>query len=114
LKSFLEKVQKYGLGMGIERVPISMVESDNVDNLVAIEGNEEVPLHDYWKDGLIQHEMGLKQVADLVKFTVDQGFIFDSPGVNLLIFSSESFYYFCDGKTKKIRILMSIASHIEM
>jgi hypothetical protein len=78
LESFLEEVQKYGkygLGMGIESVPISMVESDNVDDLDAIEGNEEVPLHNYWKVGLIQHEMGLKRVADLVKFTVDQGFI---------------------------------------
>lgn len=71
----MQKYGKYGLGMGIESVPISMVESENVDDLDAIEGDEEVPLHNYWKVGLIQHERGLKRVADIVKFTVDQGFI---------------------------------------
>ncbi|XP_065337296.1 uncharacterized protein LOC135937889 [Cloeon dipterum] len=75
---FLKEIQtlgKYGLGMGIESVPLSMVESENVNDLDAIEGTEEVPLHNYWKVDFIQHEAGLRRVADLVKFTVDQRFI---------------------------------------
>ncbi|XP_059486393.1 uncharacterized protein LOC132203001 isoform X1 [Neocloeon triangulifer] len=77
-EDFLKEVKKYGrygLGMGIESVPLSMVESENVNDLDAIEGSEEVPLHNYWKVDFIQHHAGRQRVADLVKFTVDQGFI---------------------------------------
>lgn len=76
--AFKQEVQKYGkfgLGMGIESVPISMMTSDSVADLDSLPGDQEFPLETFWKIPLIDSKEGRLRVADLVKFSVEQGYI---------------------------------------
>lgn len=66
---------RFGVGMGMESVPMSILPDDQVADLDAMVGDAPVPLADVWKIAPIEDAAGRRRLADIFRHAIDQGYL---------------------------------------
>lgn len=74
LKSEMRDFAKFGCGMAIESLPLSMMEDDEVADLDQITGDNPI-LTDVWKISPIPEKKKRLRIADAFKHAIDSGYI---------------------------------------
>jgi hypothetical protein len=70
LKSFA----RFGVGMGIESIPFSIMDDNEVD-MDSIKGDQATPITEVWKLKPIESQEGRKRLADIFKHALDMGYL---------------------------------------
>jgi hypothetical protein len=71
LKSF----GRFGVGMGIESIPFSVMDDSDTADLDEITGDEAIPITDIWVLKAPQKEEDQRRLADIFKHAVDRGYL---------------------------------------
>ncbi|XP_063704718.1 uncharacterized protein LOC134834102 [Culicoides brevitarsis] len=77
-EALLEEMQQracFGVGMGIESIPFSVLEDDEAGDMDAIEGDEAVDVTTVWILKPIKNKEGRQRLADMFKHAVQMGYI---------------------------------------
>lgn len=75
LQAELKESARFGVGMGMESLPLSMQEDDEISDLNALESEVAVPLTDIWKIDLIQSQSKRQRLSDIFKHAIDMGYL---------------------------------------
>ncbi|KAH8416757.1 hypothetical protein KR222_003286 [Zaprionus bogoriensis] len=73
LQEELKQFGRFGCGMGIESVPLSLIEDDEVSDLDAV--GENSVLTDVWKITPFEEPAKRQRIAEVFKHAIDQGYI---------------------------------------
>lgn len=65
---------RFGVGMGMEAIPLSIMDDADLADLDSIEDSEGVPMSVIWDIKPIKNKEGRLRLADIVKHAVDQGY----------------------------------------
>lgn len=74
LQDELHEAARFGVGMGMESLPMSILPDDQVADLDAMQGDG-VPLADVWVIGPIEDDVGRRRLADMFRHAIDQGYL---------------------------------------
>lgn len=72
-KNEMQEFARFGCGMGIESLPMSLIEEDEVADLDEITENSE--LVDVWNIKPFQDPAKRQRIAEMFKHAIDQGYI---------------------------------------
>lgn len=75
LNDELKESARFGVGMGMESLPLSMQDDDELSDLNALESEEAAPLTDIWRIALIQSQPKRQRLANMFKHAVDMGYL---------------------------------------
>lgn len=70
----MKKNFRFGVGMGIESIPFSMMEDSETADMDAI-GDEAVPIDTIWKIKKLEKKENLQRLADIFKHASDRGYL---------------------------------------
>lgn len=65
---------RFGVGMGMEAIPLSIMDDADLADLDSIENSDGVPMSDIWNIKPIKSKEGRLRLANTVKHAVDQGY----------------------------------------
>lgn len=71
----LKECGRYGLGMGMEAVPLTVLDDSEVSDIDAVQGDDAVPMNHVWHFKPIENAAGRRRLADIFKHAVDQGYL---------------------------------------
>lgn len=71
MKSFA----RFGVGMGIESIPFSVMDDSETADFDQIKGDEAVPITDIWTLKKLESEKDQKRLADIFKHASDRGYL---------------------------------------
>lgn len=75
LEKELKSFGKFGVGMGIESIPFSVMDDSETADLDKIEGDKPIPIIDIWTIKRLQDEKDQRRLADIFKHAVDRGYL---------------------------------------
>lgn len=75
LQKELQEFARFGCGMGIESVPFSLLEEDEVSDLDQIKGDEAIPIETVWILKNIKTQEGRRRLADVFKHADSCGYL---------------------------------------
>ncbi|XP_055714788.1 uncharacterized protein LOC129808908 [Phlebotomus papatasi] len=75
LQEEMRKFARFGVGMGIESVPFSVIPESDAFDLDSIQGDDAIPLQEIWVLKPIPTKEGRLRVADMFKHAVDMGYL---------------------------------------
>lgn len=73
LQDELHHAARFGVGMGMESLPMSILPDDQVADLDALQGD--VALADVWAIGPIEDDVDRRRLADMFRHAIDQGYL---------------------------------------
>lgn len=76
--ALLEEMQQrasFGVAMGIESIPFSVMDDEETGDLDAIQGEEAVDVTTVWKLKPIKNKEGRLRLANMLKHAVEMGYI---------------------------------------
>ena len=65
----------FGVGMGIESVPFSMMDESDTADLDQIVGDEAVPITSVWNIKKLENDQDRQRLADVFKHAFDRGYL---------------------------------------
>lgn len=71
----MREFARFGCVMGIEAIPFSLLEDDEIPDLDLIEGNEAVPIDSVWILKPIKTQEGRLRLTDLFKFSTQKKYL---------------------------------------
>lgn len=75
LQQELKVAARFGVGMGMESLPFSIMDDEDTPDLDEITGNEAVPVTTVLKIRPIKNKQGRLRLADAFKHGIDQGYL---------------------------------------
>ncbi|XP_058821969.1 uncharacterized protein LOC131683732 [Topomyia yanbarensis] len=75
LQKELHEFARFGVGMGIESIPFSLLEEHEVADLDQIQGDTAVPIENVWSLKNIKTEEGRRRLADMFKHAESCGYL---------------------------------------
>lgn len=75
LKEEMRKFAKFGVGMAMESLPLSVMDEEDTADLDAIEGSRPLTLPEVWKLKPIESKEGRRRLADIFKHALEQDFL---------------------------------------
>ena len=66
---------RFGVGMGIESIPFSLMDDNDTADFDKIKGDEVVPITDIWILKKLENEEDQKRLADIFKHATDRGYL---------------------------------------
>lgn len=66
----------FGVGMGMEAIPLSIMDESELSDLDSIECSEGVPISEVWPIKPIKDQPGRQRLADVFKHAIDQGYMY--------------------------------------
>lgn len=74
MQSELKTFFRFGVGMGIESIPFSMLEDHETADMEVI-GDNPVPITSIWKLKKLETDQDLHRLADIFKHASDRGYL---------------------------------------
>jgi hypothetical protein len=74
-QSELKTYFRFGVGMGIESIPFSMMDDSDTADLDQIEGDEAVPITSIWTLKKPETKQDMHRLADIFKHSVERGYL---------------------------------------
>jgi len=71
----MKQFGRFGVGMGIESIPFSLMDDSETADLDKMEGEDAFPITDIWILKRLENENDQKRLADVFKHAVDRGFL---------------------------------------
>ena len=71
----MKQFGRFGVGMGIESIPFSLMDDSDTADLDKIQGENAVPITDIWILKRLENENDQRRLADVFKHAVDCGFL---------------------------------------
>lgn len=71
----LKKYARFGVGMGMESIPFSVIDDADVADLDQIEGSEALPLEHVFTIRPLKTKEGRLRLANAIKHGVDNGYL---------------------------------------
>ncbi|KAL7015018.1 hypothetical protein ACKWTF_016247 [Chironomus riparius] len=75
LENEMKQFGRFGVGMGIESIPFSLMDDSDTADLDKIQGENAVPITDIWILKRLENENDQRRLADVFKHAVDCGFL---------------------------------------
>lgn len=75
LKEEMQQFARFGVGMAMESLPLSIMDEEDTTDLDAIEGTRPMTLPEVWKLKPIKSKEGRRRLADVFKHAVEQNFL---------------------------------------
>lgn len=75
LQKELHEFARFGVGMGIESIPFSLLDENDVPDLDQIKGTEAVPIDQVWVLKNIKTQEGKRRLTDMFKHAIDCGYL---------------------------------------
>lgn len=74
-QSELKTFARFGVGMGIESIPFSVMDDDDTADFDQIKGDEAIPITDIWILKKLKNVEDQKRLADIFKHANDHGYL---------------------------------------
>ena len=71
----MKQFGKFGVGMGIESVPFSVMDDSQTADLDKMEGTEAIPIINIWTLKRMENEEDQRRLADIFKHANDHGYL---------------------------------------
>ncbi|KAG5668327.1 hypothetical protein PVAND_016271 [Polypedilum vanderplanki] len=75
LEAELKSFARFGVGMGIESIPFSVMDDNETADMEKIKGDEAVPITDIWILKKLENIEDQRRLADIFKHAVDRGYL---------------------------------------
>uniref|UniRef100_A0A1L8DN26 Putative juvenile hormone-inducible protein n=1 Tax=Nyssomyia neivai TaxID=330878 RepID=A0A1L8DN26_9DIPT len=75
LEEEMQKYARFGVGMGMESIPFSVMPEDDTFDLDSIQGDKAIPLQEIWVLKPIPTKEGRLRVADMFKHATERGYL---------------------------------------
>lgn len=75
LKDELKAFARFGVGMAMESLPLSIMSDDETADMDAIEGSQPLSLPEVWQLKPIDSQEGRRRLANVFKHAVEQGYL---------------------------------------
>ncbi|XP_055541041.1 uncharacterized protein LOC129727327 [Wyeomyia smithii] len=75
LQKELREFARFGVGMGIESIPFSLLDENEVSDLDQIQGEEAVPIENVWVLKKITSKEGRRRLTDMFKHALSCGYL---------------------------------------
>lgn len=75
LQAELKESARFGLGTGMEAVPLSMQDEDELSDMNILECEVAMPISDIWKVDLIKSQVKRQRLTDIFKHAIDMGYL---------------------------------------
>lgn len=71
----MKEYGKFGVGMGIESIPFSVMDESDTADLDTITGEDAIPITDIWILRKLKNEEDQRRLADVFKHACDRGYL---------------------------------------
>lgn len=71
----MKKFGRFGVGMGIESIPFSVMDDSETADMNLIKGDEAIPITEIWKLRRMANDSEHRRLADIFKHATDRGYL---------------------------------------